>query len=77
MTKAKTNDDRTMAAWLETRNRRTGIRRIEKLGWKRLAGIYSDAAPSSGTRRIINAEARRCGYAPRTILGLNHPNNAL
>ena len=46
-------------------------RRIEKLSWKRLAGIYYAAKPGSKIRKAINAEARRCGYTPRTILGLN------
>ena len=46
-------------------------RRIEKLGWKRLAAIYYAAKPGSKIRKAINTEARRCGYTPRTILGLN------
>ena len=48
-----------------------GRRRIEVLSWKRLAGIYYTARPSSRIRKAINIEARRCGYTPRTILGLN------
>ncbi len=57
--------------WLMAKNRRTGVRRIEVLGWKRLASIYYAARPGSAVRRAINREARRCGYTPRTILALN------
>ena len=57
--------------WLMTKNRRTGVRRIEILGWKRLASIYYAAKPGSTVRKAINREARRCGYTPRTILALN------
>ncbi len=46
-------------------------RRIEKLGWKKLAMIYHANQPGSAVRKAINAEARRCGYTPRTILALN------
>jgi len=56
--------------WLESRGR-NGLRRIETLGWKRLAAIYYANPPSSGIRKAINAEARRCGYTPSTILALN------
>ncbi len=51
-------------------------RRIEKLSWKRLAGIYYAAKPGSKIRKAINSEARRCGYTPRTILALNAPDSA-
>ncbi|MBL7134355.1 MAG: hypothetical protein ISS78_09690 [Phycisphaerae bacterium] len=57
-------------AWL-TATMRSGRRRIETLGWKRLAGIYYAARPGSKVRKAINAEARRCGYTPSTILALN------
>ena len=50
---------------------RGGVRRIERLGWKRLAGIYLAAKPGSTVRKAINAEARRCGYTPRTIIALH------
>ncbi len=46
-------------------------RRIERLGWKRLAAIYDANRPGSKIRKSINAEARRCGYTPSTILALN------
>ena len=46
-------------------------RRIEKLSWKHLAKIYYAAKPGSNIRKAINSEARRCGYTPRTILGIN------
>ena len=47
--------------WL-TATMRNGRRRIETLGWKRLAGIYYATRPGSKIRKAINAEARRCGY---------------
>jgi len=50
---------------------RWGRRKIETLGWKRLAAIYYAARPGSAVRKAINAEARRCGYTPRTILAFN------
>ncbi len=56
--------------WLMEENR-SGVRRIERLGWKRLAGIYIVNAPGSDTRKAIAAEARNCGYTPSVILGLN------
>ena len=56
--------------WL-TATMRNGRRRIETLGWKRLARIYLANAPGSKIRKAIDAEARRCGYTPRTILALN------
>ena len=46
-------------------------RRIERLGWKRLARIYDANRPDRKIRKAINAEARRCGYTPRNILALN------
>ena len=58
------------AEWLEGRGR-NGLRRVETLGWKRLAAIYYANKPGSAIRKAINAEARRCGYTPSTILGLN------
>ena len=56
--------------WLMARGR-DGRRRVEKLGWKRLARIYLANRPGSRMRKAINAEARRCGYTPRTIIALN------
>ena len=50
---------------------RGGVRRIEKLGWARLARIYNANAPGSPIRKAINAECRRLGYTPRVILGLH------
>ena len=58
------------ADWLLSRGR-NGRRRIETLGWKRLAAIYESHAPGSAVRKAINSEARRCGYTPSTILALN------
>ena len=54
-----------------TATMRNGRRQIEVLGWKRLAAIHAVAKPSGPVRKAINAEARRCGYTPRTILALN------
>ncbi len=51
-------------------------RRIEKLSWKQLAKIYFEAKPGSKIRKAINSEARRCGYTPRNILAINHPDSA-
>ena len=56
--------------WLMTQGR-DGVRRIEKLGWKRLARIYYANRPNNPIRKAINAECRRLGYTPRVILGLN------
>jgi len=44
-------------------------RRIERLGWRRLASIYQ--ASGEKVRRAIRNEARRCGYTPSTILALH------
>jgi len=68
MEKAKKNAE--THEWLTARGR-DGRRRIEKLGWKRLARIYLAARPGSAVRKAINVEARRCGYTPRVILALN------
>ena len=57
-------------AWL-TATTRNGRRRIETLGWKRLAKLYFQAKPGSPIRKTIEREARRCGYTPRTILALH------
>ena len=58
------------AEWL-TSYGRNGRRHIEVLGWNRLATIYYASRPGSAVRKAINAEARRCGYTPSTILALN------
>ena len=65
-----TEEDAKTHEWLTARGR-GGRRRVETLGWKRLAAIYAAAAPGSAGRKAINAEARRCGYTPRTILAIN------
>ncbi len=56
--------------WLMAQSR-AGARRIEKLGWKRLARIYYAAQPGSAVRRAIHNECRRCGYTPRIVLGIH------
>ena len=68
MAAKKTNTE--TLEWLVARGR-DGRRRIEKLGWRRLARIYLAARPGSAIRKAINAEARRCGYTPRTIIALH------
>jgi len=50
---------------------RGGRKRIENLGWKRLAKMYYAAKPGSAIRKAINAEARSCGYTPSTILSIH------
>ena len=50
---------------------RWGRRKVETLSWKTLARFYDAARPGSAVRKAINAEARRCGYTPSTILALN------
>ena len=50
---------------------RYGLKKIQALGWKRLAAIYAAVPPGSAVRKAINAEARRCGYTPSTVLALN------
>jgi len=68
--KQERDDERKTAAWLNA-TMRNGRRRIEVIGWKRLAAIYNASKPGSAVRQAINAEARRCGYTPSTILALN------
>jgi len=60
----------TTAKWLTERNR-SGRRRVEVLGWARLARLWRAARPGSRVRRMIGNEARRCGYTPRVILALH------
>ena len=67
----KTNAGKTTTAESLTARMRNGRRRIEVLGWKRLAAIYHASRPGSAVREAINIEARRCGYTPSTILALN------
>jgi len=69
-TKRNGKDDAPTLRWLLAAGR-GGVRRIERLGWKRLARIYLAARPGSAVRKAINAEARRCGYTPRTIIALH------
>ena len=69
-TKTNAKDKAATLAWLLATGR-GGVRRIERLGWKRLAGIYLAAKPGSAVRKAIEREARRCGYTPRTIIALH------
>ena len=65
-----TNTAAITAEWLTARMR-NGRRRVEALGWKRLAAIYAANKSGGAVRKAINAEARRCRYTPTTILALN------
>ena len=69
-TKKQTKRDETTLAFL-TSPGRWGRKKIETLSWKRLAASYNASKPGSAVRKAINAEARRCGYTPSTILTLN------
>ena len=54
--------------WLMARNR-TGQIRIRTLSWGRLARIYQRSGRD--IRHAIEREARRLGYRPEVVLGLN------
>jgi len=73
-TNTKTNKtdiyNTAMASMLASKGR-YGMKKVETFGWKKLAAIYAAARPGSTVRKMINAEARRCGYTPTTILALN------
>lgn len=72
----KTNPAPETYDWLMAEMKNGHGRRIERLSWKRLTAIYYANRPGSRTRQAINREARRCGYTPRTILGLNAADSA-
>jgi len=55
--------------WLTARMR-NGHRRIEALGWRKLAAIHHYTR-NNKVWDAINREARRCGYTPATILALH------
>ena len=57
-------------AWLMARGPQ-GEPRIRRLSWGRLARIYDSRRADRAVRQAIEREARRCGYTPATILGLN------
>ena len=69
-TKKKTTNATESYQWLVAVGR-DGRRRSEKLGWKRLARIYYANRPGSRIRKAVNAECRRLGYTPSTILSLH------
>jgi len=50
---------------------RGGKRRVENLGWHRLARMYYASKAGSPIRRTIEREARACGYTPSTILSIH------
>jgi hypothetical protein len=73
MNKAKPNAKKPATEtyeWLVA-TMRNGQKRIEILGWKRLAAMYYANRPGSPIRKAINREAHRCGYTPWKILYLN------
>ncbi|MCC6579523.1 MAG: hypothetical protein IT440_03720 [Phycisphaeraceae bacterium] len=53
---------------------RQGQRRIDHLSWGRLARIYNARSTTADIRKAIENAARRCGYKPAVILGLNRWN---
>jgi hypothetical protein len=59
-----TNIESVTAEWLTARMR-NDRRRVEVLGWKRMAAIYYANLPGSAIRQAINVEDRRCGYETR------------
>lgn len=50
---------------------RNGVRRIDTLSWGRLGKIYRSRNATRQIRQAIERAARRCGYCPQTIMGLN------
>lgn len=44
---------------------------VRRFGWHRLARIYLSRRATNATRRMIEREARRCGYNVRTIITLH------
>jgi len=75
MTTRKTNRNAKTIdlAWLMAKGRK-GEPRIRTLTWGRLARIYDAKATTPAMRSAIRREARRCGYEPRMVLGLNRWN---
>ena len=53
--------------WLMTVGR-DGRKRVEKLGWKRLAKMWFANKPNSPIRKAINSEARKCGYTTSIMM---------
>ena len=49
----------------------TGETRIRTLTWGQLARIYHAKAATPAVRNAIRREAKRCGYEPEMVLGLN------
>ena len=62
------NTTETSPEWLLATGR-SGETRIRKLTWSRLARIYRSKRANAATRRLIEREARRCGYKAATVLG--------
>ncbi len=57
-------------AWLMAKDR-TGVPRVQRLSWGRLARIYYARSTTKTVRDAIKREARRCGYRVDVILGFN------
>jgi hypothetical protein len=49
----------------------SGETRIKTLTWSQLARIYHAKAATPAVRNAIRREAKRCGYEPGMVLGLN------
>ena len=70
--KTKNNKTQTQGSlkWLMATVRK-GEPRIRTLSWGRLSRIYHSKTTETAVRRLIEREARRSGYVPAMILGLN------
>lgn len=70
MAQAQPADRKVRLDWLMARTA-TGETRIRALTWGQLARIYHAKAATPAVRNAIRREARRCGYEPGMVLGLN------
>ena len=70
MAKAQPADRKVSMEWLMARTA-TGETRIKTLTWSQLARIYHAKAATPAVRNAIRREARRLGYEPGMVLGLN------
>ncbi len=70
MAKAQPVNRKVSLDWLMAKTA-TGETRIRTLTWGQLARIYHAKAATPAVRNAIRREARRCGYEPGMVLGLN------
>jgi len=70
MAKAQLADRKVSLEWLMARTV-TGETRIRMLAWRQLARIYHAKVATPAVRNAIRREAKRCGYEPGMVLGLN------